>query len=202
MGMPADPNRTEATPSPQEGTGEAAASAATSTEAPHGKQKSVKVPEHELQQLKQRAAQAEEHWDKFLRSAADMENYRKRVAREREETVRNTRETVISALLPALDNLERALAHSPAGTALQEGLLQVQKQFQRALAEFGLEEITARPGDSFDPKVHEAVSHVESGEYPDGVILEQLQSGYRVGDRLLRPARVAVSKGPAPIVKP
>jgi molecular chaperone GrpE len=153
------------------------------------------MSEQELEQLKAKAAQADEHWDKFLRSAAEFDNYRKRVARERDELVRNTRENVLGALLPALDNLERALGHSAEGTPLHDGLLQVEKQFERVLADFGLVELTAAPGDPFDPSIHEAVSHIESAEYPDGVVLDQLQSGYKIGDRLLRPARVVVSKG-------
>jgi molecular chaperone GrpE len=152
------------------------------------------VPD-ELEQIR---AQAAENWDKFLRASADLENYRKRVARDRDELVRNSRESVILALLPALDNLERALDHSEAGTPLHEGLLQVQKQFQRTLADFGLTEIIAQPGDTFDTAIHEAVSQVESSDHPDGTVVEQLHSAYRLGDRLLRPARVVVSKGPPP----
>jgi molecular chaperone GrpE len=140
-------------------------------------------------------AEAAANWDKFLRAAADLDNYRKRVARERDELIRSTRESVISTLLPALDNLERALDHSEDGTPLHEGLLQVQKQFQRALAEFGLSEIIAKPGDPFDPSIHEAVSQIESAEHPEGTIVEQLHSAYKIADRLLRPARVVVSKG-------
>jgi molecular chaperone GrpE len=140
-------------------------------------------------------AEAAANWDKFLRAAADLDNYRKRVARERDELIRSTRESVISTLLPALDNLERALDHSEDGTPLHEGLLQVQKQFQRALAEFGLSEIIAKPGDPFDPAIHEAVSQIESAEHPEGTIVEQLHSAYKIADRLLRPARVVVSKG-------
>jgi molecular chaperone GrpE len=147
----------------------------------------------ELEKLKTQAA---ENWDKYLRAVADFDNYRKRVLRERDEHARATRETVILALLPALDNLERALDHSPAGTPLHEGLLQVQKQFARALAEFGLVELSVKPGDSFDANIHEAIGHVESATQPEGAIIEQHQSAYRLGDRLLRPARVVVSKGP------
>jgi molecular chaperone GrpE len=147
------------------------------------------VPD-ELEQLK---AQAAENWDKFLRASADFDNYRKRVARERDELVRNTRESVINALLPALDNLERALDHSEAGTPLHEGLLQVQKQFERALADFGVTEVVAKPGDPFDTAIHEAVSQIVS-ELPEGSVVEQLHSAYKIGDRLLRPARVVVSK--------
>ena len=154
-------------------------------------------PGAELEQLKLQVA---ENWDKFLRATADFDNYRKRVAREREELVRLTRESVIAAILPALDNLERALDHSAEGTPVHDGLLQVQKQFSRTLGEFGLVESTAKPGDLFDANLHEAVSHVESVAQPDGVILEQLQSAYRLGERLLRPARVVVSKGVPPAV--
>jgi molecular chaperone GrpE len=154
------------------------------------------APADELEKFKTQAA---ENWDKFLRVSADFDNYRKRVARERDELVRATRESLIHALLPALDNLERALDHSPDGTPLHDGLLQVQKQFARSLGEFGVTEIIAKPGDPFDPAVHEAVSQVESADHPDGVIVEQLQSAYKIGDRLLRPARVIVSKGaPSP----
>ena len=138
-------------------------------------------PGAELEQLK---AQVAENWDKFLRASADFDNYRKRVAREREELTRFTRENVIAALLPALDNLERALDHSAAGTSLHEGLMQVQKQFARTLGDFGLVEIIAKPGDLFDTNLHEAVSHIESADQPDGAILEQLQSAYKLGDRL------------------
>ena len=158
--------------------------------------KADEVPaESELEAAK---AQAAENWDKYLRAVADFDNYRKRVTREREELVRATRENLITALLPTLDNLERALDHSAAGTPLHDGLLQVQKQFQRALADFGLVEIIAKPGDKFDPNLQEAISNIESADQPDGSITEQLQSAYKLGERLLRPGRVVVSKGPAP----
>ncbi len=159
------------------------------------KPQSVSIAADELEQLKASAAQAEENWDKFLRAAAELDNYRKRVSREKDELLRSSRESIINALLPALDNLERALDHSAEGTPLHDGLLQVQKQFQRALADFGLVEIVATTGDPFDPSVHEAVSHVESAEHPEGTVIEPLNSAYNLGDRLLRPARVVVSKG-------
>ncbi len=152
----------------------------------------------ELELLKQQAA---EHWDNYLRAVADLDNYRKRARREKDEIAQFTREQVITALLPALDNLERALDHSPTGTPLHDGLLQVQKQFERALGEFGLVEIIARPGDPFDPNHHEAISHVPDPAHPEHAVIQQTQSGYRLGDKLLRPARVVVSSGaptPAP----
>jgi len=150
-----------------------------------------------LEELKAKADQADENWDKFLRAAAELDNYRKRATREKEELARYTTEKIVSALLPALDNMERALEHSAEGTPLHDGLLQVYKQFQQILVGFGLVEILALPGEPFNPNLHEAVGHVESEQYPDGAILEQFQSGYKLAERLLRPVRVNVSKGTA-----
>jgi len=153
-------------------------------------------PVTEIDRLK---AEAAENWDKFLRATAELENYRKRVAREKEELARYTSERVVAALLPILDNFERALSaaeqHTVDSTALLDGLKQIQTQFRRTLEEFGLKEIVAHEGRPFDPNVHEAVSHVESAEHPEGHVIEQLQRGYKLADRLLRPARVVVSKG-------
>jgi molecular chaperone GrpE len=167
----------------------------------HAKGKTVKIFEHELEELKAGAARADENWDKFLRAAAELENYRKRVARDKEELVRYTSERVVAALLPVLDNFERALAaaeqDSANNRALLEGLRQIHSQFRRTLEEFGLEEVIAHAGHPFDPNLHEAISQVESAEHPDGTVLDQLQRGYKLADRLLRPARVIVSKGPA-----
>jgi molecular chaperone GrpE len=158
----------------------------------------------ELAALNEKAAKADENWDRFLRTAAELENYKKRVLREKEELARATREQVVAALLPVLDNLERAITHAekPADAAQQSdellnGLRQIHSMFQSTLAEFGLEEVVAHVGHPFDPNFHEAIAHVESAEHPEGVIIEQLQRGYNLSKRLLRPARVVVSKGPA-----
>jgi molecular chaperone GrpE len=153
----------------------------------------------ELADLKARAAKADENWDKFLRAAAELDNYRKRVAREKEELARFTSERVVAALLPVLDNLERAIdaaqKHGADNSSLLDGITQVYSQFRRSLVEFGLQEVIANAGHPFDPNLHEAVSHVESGEHPEGHVVEQLQRGYKLAERLLRPARVVVSKG-------
>ena len=162
----------------------------------------------ELAALKGKAAKADENWDRFLRAAAELENYKKRILREKEELARATREQVVAALLPVLDNLERAITHAekPVDGTLQpaeqqsddtllNGLRQIHSRFQSTLAEFGLEEVAAHAGHPFDPNFHEAVGHVESAEHPEGVIIEQLQRGYNLSKRLLRPARVVVSKG-------
>jgi molecular chaperone GrpE len=153
----------------------------------------------ELAKLREEAGKAAEHWDRFLRTAAEFENYKKRAARERQDAMRSSQERVVAALLPVLDNLERALEaahkHDAKNDALLQGIDQVQAQFRRTLEEFGLEEVKAHAGHPFDPNFHEAVGHVESEEHPDGVIINQLQRGYKMADRLLRPARVVVSKG-------
>jgi molecular chaperone GrpE len=148
--------------------------------------------------LEAAATQAAENWDKYLRAVADLDNYRKRALRDRDEQIRAASERIVAALLPVLDNLERALATTNEVSPLLDGLKQVQTQFRRTLEEFGLKEVIAHSGHPFDPHLHEAVSQTESPEHPDGVILELLQRGYKLADRLLRPARVVVSKG-APV---
>jgi molecular chaperone GrpE len=149
----------------------------------------------ELKQLQERAAKADENWDKYLRACADFENYRKRALREKEEAARFVREQLIAALLPTLDNLERALAHSSPNTPLHDGLLQVQNQLKRSLSEFGLVELVISAGQLFDPQTQEAVSHTHSPTHPEGVVIEVLQQGYQLAGKLLRPARVMVSNG-------
>jgi len=153
----------------------------------------------ELQDLKTRATKADENWDKYLRTVADLDNYRKRVAREKEELARFTTERVVTALLPTFDNLERAIdaaqTHGAENASLLQGLTQVHSQFRRTLMEFGLQEIIAGVGQPFDPNLHEAVSQVESPTHTEGHVVEQFQRGYKLADRLLRPARVVVSKG-------
>src|SRR5437773_132840 len=113
----------------------------------------------ELDALK---TKADENWDKFLRATADLENYRKRVVREKDELARATSERVVAALLPVLDNLERALTaaeqHQPNSAALLDGVKQIQIQFRRTLQDFGLEEVIAHAGKPFDPNLHEAVA--------------------------------------------
>lgn len=156
----------------------------------------------ELQALKAQAAKADENWDKYLRAVADFDNYRKRNAREKEELARFTTERVVAALLPTLDNLERAIdaaqTHGAENSALLQGLTQVHGQFRKTLMEFGLQEIVVGAGEAFDPNFHEAVSQVESPDHGEGHVVEQFQRGYKLADRLLRPARVVVSKGSPP----
>jgi molecular chaperone GrpE len=148
--------------------------------------------------LEERAAQLEKERDEYLadlqRVAADFENYRKRVAREQENLAARAHERLVKELLPVLDDLERALeaAAEHEEAKLEDGVRLVHRELQEALAKEGLQEIETNG--HFDPHVHEALLSQPS-EREEGAILEVLQKGYRLGDRVLRPARVVVAQG-------
>jgi molecular chaperone GrpE len=140
-----------------------------------------------------------DHWDRYLRAAADLENHRKRTRREVEDARAEARSKVLKEMLPVVDNLERAMEHAPQGdTAAQpiiEGVQLVLRQFMTAFERLEVAPIEAL-GQPFDPNLHEAISQQESDQ-PAGTIVQVLQRGYRVGDRLLRPALVVVAKAKA-----
>jgi len=132
--------------------------------------------------------------DSYLRLAADFDNYRKRVAREQVELTSRANERLLNELLPVLDDLERALeaAAKHEEAKLEEGVRLVHRELVEALAREGLIEVET--DGQFDPHVHEALLSQPS-EQEDGAVVEVLQKGYRLGDRVLRPARVVVSQG-------
>src|SRR5439155_22187284 len=135
---------------------------------------------------------ADEQCDQLLRLAADLDNFRKRAARERQEAIKFANESLLARLIPALDNFDMALAAAgnAEGNALESlktGITMVYQQLRGALAEAGLEEIDAT-GQPFNPNLHEAISQQESAEAPEGQVLQQLRKGYKLRDRLLRPA--------------
>jgi molecular chaperone GrpE len=154
----------------------------------------------ELAELKERAARTDEYWDRLLRTTADLENYRKRAAREKQEASRLANEPLLRKLIPVLDSLELALGAAQTtpvqAAALHTGIQLVHQQLKNALVEAGLEEIDAA-GKAFDPNLHLAVSQHETADAPEGQVLQQLLKGYRFRDRLLRPASVVVAKHPA-----
>ena len=137
--------------------------------------------------------------DRMLRVAADFENWKKRARKEQTDAVATARESVLRDMLEIADNLERAQAQSGDGAvdgaAVMKGVSLVLRLFQQKLERYEVKpfEVTGQP---FDPRVHEAVSRVESAEVPSGAVAAELQKGYRVGERLLRPALVSVSTGP------
>lgn len=139
---------------------------------------------------------AAEH-DRLLRTAADLENFRKRVAREREEAVRYAAGPVVKDLLPAVDNLERALAAAPPGDPLADGVRMVLRQVEEALARHGVEPRSAL-GEVFDPAMHEALATVTSPGSIAGTVVAQHGRAWMHNGRLLRPAMVAVAAPGSP----
>jgi molecular chaperone GrpE len=155
----------------------------------------------ELAALTTQAAKAQEHWDLLLRTTADFDNFKKRAARERQDAVKYANESLLQKLIPILDNFDMAMTaatNAKEGTAqsLQTGVNMILTQFRNALTEVGLEEIDAT-NKPFDPNFHEAVSQQESTDAPEGQVVQQLRKGYKLRDRLLRPATVIVAKKPS-----
>jgi len=141
-------------------------------------------------------AERDELLDRLRRTAADFDNFRKRSARDQESLVARAHERLMKALLPVVDDLERALvaAAEHEEAKLEEGVRLVARELHEALRREGLEEIEA--DGKFDPHVHEALLSQPS-EADEGSVIEVLQKGYRLGDRVLRPARVVISQGVA-----
>lgn len=145
-------------------------------------------------QLDAATARADENYNKYLYAVAEFENYRKRAQRESESRVTAARKRVIEHFLPVLDNLERALAYQGEDVpAVRDGLQQTLKGFEALLAMEGVKAISVK-GEPFDPAVAEAIATQETQDADDGVVLEEAQKGYTIGDELLRPAKVIVAK--------
>ncbi|WP_040549792.1 nucleotide exchange factor GrpE [Pedosphaera parvula] len=163
------------------------------------------VPEplspEQIEDLKTQAAKADENWQRALRTAADLDNFKKRASREKEEAIKFANESLIKRLVPVLDNFDAAMAaanQAQGGSvqSLQTGVNMILQQLKNALAESGLEEVDAT-GKTFDPNLHEAISQQDSTEVPEGQVLQQLRKGYKLRERLIRPASVMVAKKPA-----
>jgi molecular chaperone GrpE len=155
----------------------------------------------QLEELKSRAAKADENWERLLRTTADFDNFKKRAARERTDAVQFANASLLQKLLPVLDTFEMALAalqtaKDEKSSSLQAGITMVQSQLKNILAEAGLEEIDAT-GKEFDPTQHEAVSQQDTTEVPEGRVVQQIRKGYKLRERLLRPAAAVVARKPA-----
>ncbi|HSY10167.1 MAG TPA: nucleotide exchange factor GrpE [Candidatus Dormibacteraeota bacterium] len=155
----------------------------------------------QIEELKKRAAKADENWERLLRTTADFENFKKRAARERTEAAQFANASLLQRLLPILDNFEMAQtatqsAQGDSLASLQSGVAMIQQQLKTILSDSGLEEIDAS-GKPFDPTLHEAVSQQETTEVPENHVFQQIRKGYKLRDRLLRPASVVVAKSPA-----
>jgi molecular chaperone GrpE len=154
----------------------------------------------QFEELKARATKADEYWDRLLRTTADFDNFKKRAARERQDAIKFANESLMQKLVTVLDNFEMAQTAAQTGAAdslksLQEGVAMIYQQLRNVLTEAGLEDVDAS-GKPFDPNYHEAVSEQESAEVPEGQVLQQLRKGYKLRERLLRPASVIVAKAP------
>lgn len=148
--------------------------------------------------LAAKEAEAAANWDKFLRERADLENYRRRTQKEKEEILKYGNESLIAEILPAVDNMERALDHLDPENSdpVVVGVRMTLDMLTAALKKFGVTRIDAAKGGQFDPALHQAMAQVES-DLPANSIAEILQPGYLLNERLLRPAMVMVSKGTA-----
>jgi molecular chaperone GrpE len=147
--------------------------------------------------LREQAAKATEYREQLLRMAADLENYKKRAVREKQEAIKFANEALFEKLIPVLDNFEMALAAASAANttveSLRSGVQMIAQQLKSAMSDAGLQEIDAT-GQAFDPNFHEALSQQESQDVPEGNVLQQMRKGYRLRERLIRPASVIVAK--------
>lgn len=137
--------------------------------------------------------------DQLLRTAADFDNFRKRTRKDLELAEHKGKETAIRELLPVIDNLERAIDATKSADdveAIRSGVEMVLKQFEDAAEKLGLERLES-VGQHFDPSLHDAMQQMETDEHPPGTILNEFVSGYRLGEKLIRPAMVVVARKPA-----
>ena len=140
-------------------------------------------------------ARADDNYNKFLLAVADFDNYKKRVQRDLESMVSLRRRALLERLLPVLDNLQRALESSTSGDALRAGLEQTLRGFEAVLAGEGVKVIEVT-GEQFDPRIAEAIGTAPANGVAEDTVVDVAEKGYKLGDELLRPAKVIVAKPP------
>ena len=157
----------------------------------------AKIAQEQQIKLGELEAALAEARDRYLRLAADFENYKKRTRQEQLDTIQHASSELISRLLPVLDDLRNALDHKPAGVDQQwaRGIELGVRKLEEGMAAHGLEPIKS-VGVAFDPKYHEAIGHEESDEHPEDTVVSELRRGYRIRDRVVRPSLVRVSRRP------
>lgn len=143
-------------------------------------------------ELEQTVKELEQQKDIALRTAAEFDNYKRRTERERLSAGEYARAQTIKSLLPALDNIDRALSADPMSPDYAKGVEMIVKQLNESMVALGLDEIEAE-GKNFDPNLHEAVMHIEDDAYGENEVVQVLQKGYQVGDTVIRPAMVKVA---------
>ncbi len=157
----------------------------------------ITIPEIELsmeEKLVAKEKEARENWDRFLRERADLENYRKRVGREKEELLNYGNKSLLEEILPIIDNLERALAHAPddGQGAVVEGIRMTHAMLLTALKKFNVTPIEA-VGTPFDSAFHQAMAQIPTDKHEPNTVVEEYQKGYMLKERLLRPSMVTVA---------
>ena len=165
----------------------------------------IAAPEISAERIKEleealaaKGQEAATNWDKYLRERADIENYRKRVQKEKEEILKYGNESFIQEILPAIDNLERAVSHASAEevSAVIEGVKLTLSMLLSGLKKFGVTPVESPAGTPFDPNFHQAMGQVESADQEPNTVVSEFQKGYLLNDRLLRPAMVTVAIAP------
>lgn len=158
----------------------------------------VIISRQEYDELKKKSEEAKLNFDKFLRLQAEFENSRKRVEKERIEFMKFAEAAFILELIPIVEDFDRALASANKRhdlESLEKGIKIIGEHLRKLLNRKGLKEIEA-VGRAFDPDVHEALMHEDNKDCPDGTVIEELQKGYYLGDKVLRHAKVKISKKP------
>jgi len=163
--------------------------------------KAITLNQEEYNQLKAEADKSREYWDKILRLQADFENTRKRLEREKQDFVRFANENLIINLLNVIDDLERTLELAQAKhedfSAFLKGVEMILAHLYDLLKKQGLSSIEAK-GKQFDPNFHEALLKIDTDEFTEDTVVEELQKGYTLNGRVVRTAKVKVAKGPPP----
>jgi len=150
--------------------------------------------EKELESLQ---AQLEEQEDSWLRTRADFDNYKKRVQRDAVRTHQDALASIIKIYLTIADDLERALKNRPEGkesAGWVDGIELIYQKLLNQIKNQGVERMDVNPGDEFDPNIHEAITQEEHPDYQEGQIIDVVQTGYRISDRIIRPAMVRVAR--------
>jgi molecular chaperone GrpE len=165
-------------------------------------QSRLEAGQQELAELREKVdakeKEVKEQYERYLRQVAEVDNFKKRINREKEDAIRYANETLIKDLVPVIDNLERAIAHAQGGgngKPLVEGVEMVLRGLLDVFAKHGVVQVPA-VGEVFDPGKHEAMAQVESSEYEPNTVIDEHHRGYLLRDRLLRPALVTVAKAP------
>jgi molecular chaperone GrpE len=164
------------------------------------KEKEVRISEKALGEVKEKAALADQYFDRLLRLQAEFENFRKRKEKERLDVIKYATEGLVCELVPILGDFERAVAaaeKSPPVKSFADGVEMILKQLKKVLKEHGMEEICPINA-PFDPHKHEAVDRVITNDHPEGHVVEVFQTGYALNDRVLLPAAVKVAAAPPP----